>query len=114
MNPIPTAADWDADPIGASAAASALAAKTGADTDSQTVAIALGIAAQVLQAALPLAATALGGSGGALAAAGINVLIASLSAQHATAIAALTPAQQALVTLAIQTGATAVAAKVKS
>jgi len=115
MNEIPTAEDWQTDPAGALAAAKALADKTNADQDSTPATIALGIAAQVLATAAPIAGAALGGplgaAGGALAGAALQTLATSLAAQHENALASLTPQQQALISAGVQVAAGVAQAK---
>jgi hypothetical protein len=115
MNLIPTKADWDADQVAAKAACDALIAALSQDAANSNHAVALGIAAQVLAAAAPIAGGALAGPlgtvGGTLAGAALTEIADSLSSQHATALAALTPGQQQLVTTAVQAGAALAAAK---
>lgn len=113
---IPTAADWKADPAAAATASDALIAILRQDAAGENSAVSMGIAAQVLAAAAPLAGEALAGplgaAGGALAAAGIQALANSLASQHAAAKQALTPDQQQLVQSLIAAGTVAVAAMI--
>ncbi len=101
--PIPTLADWAASPADALAASLGIANQTSNDGASSAASIALGIAAEVVQALLPLAGAAVGGPWGEVVGAAVSTLATTLTSQHATSLAALTPAQQALVTLTIQT-----------
>lgn len=111
VNPIPTVADWQTDPEASLAAAGTLAKITNAHGDATSEAIAWGIAAQVLAAAAPLAGQAIGGPLGALAGAAVAQVATTLADQHQTATAALTAGQQAIITQAIQVGATMATAK---
>lgn len=115
MDRIPTTADWIADPAASLQAHIALATKLTTDSGSSAGIIALGIAGQVLAAAAPIAGEALAGplgaAGGQLVATAITVAASSIQSQHATALQALTPDQQALVTTAVVTGTALATAK---
>jgi hypothetical protein len=109
----PTAEDWLKTPDAALAAALEIAKATSAHGDASTSAIALGIAAQVVQAAAPIAGAAVGGPWGAIIGAAVASLADTLGNQHAAALGPLTPGQQALIAQAITTAASLVKPVVK-
>ena len=83
----------------------ALIAESEADLASTNATVALGVAAQVLAAAAPLAGAAVGGPAGEMVGTAVGVLATSLAAQHTNALASLTPDQQAAITSTVATAA---------
>ena len=114
---IPTAQDWITDGASASAAHEALVATLNAATAAASpAAIGEGIGAAVLsngavQALAATAANEVAPGSGLLVQAGMAVASSALAAQHATALGALTPDQQSLLTNTVTAAATAIAAK---
>lgn len=112
MTDVPSVQDFQSNPTAATAAAADIAKATSADGDATTQALAWGIAAKVLEAAAPLAGSAIGGPAGALAGQAVATVAASLASQHQQALAALTADQQALLTATIAAGASAVSQRI--
>jgi hypothetical protein len=112
MTTAPTVADWDTDPVAAGAAAAAIANVTAQDGATSTAALVLGIASQILTAAAPLAATAIGGPWAPILQAALASLSASMGAQSSNVLQGLTPAQQQVVQAAIQVAVQQALAKI--
>lgn len=108
---IPTAQDWRDRPDQAEAYALEIAAATSAHGDTKTSAIALGIAAKIVEATAPIVGSAIGGAPGALAGAAIGRLAAQLGNHSARALDSLSVEDQKLIADAITVGAAAVTRK---
>jgi len=115
-DPIPTVALWASNPLLAQSQDAALIAQSESDAQITSGTIALGVAATVIQAAIPIvsaaiSATPAGPLGGALATAGLTALSASMTSQHTAALAGLTATQQSAITTAVAIGASVAIAK---